>query len=332
MATGGIFGRSWQRGGTNDHNRDGIDDDFDRQPGNSSDSREYARRYDYGSQNEYSVLPERSQQLRDAEADRRAQNSGEALLSAQSRVQFFPQLGKFIIPRENTWAAHARLVKEERTDLHFDPSKYPYFDAIIAQQSGIEGLYNPAHKDYKKYEALRTNLEVMRNDLFGFYLKDGTFDPGDEQYLPNIIGVAQAIGEALHNDRWYLRPFTQSISVDVANVEGVGAAEMYKYLLGRQENYGGFSLLMANIKSQLGIESRDWGLPPIEHTPFSAANMCKPAPHHGVFFTEQELVGTCASPSMTEKIALAKKHGGFTDRVIQEKLAQTLVPGYKSPT
>jgi hypothetical protein len=333
MAEDDIYGlggnRSrWQRGAF-DRNRDGVDDDIDRKPGNSSDSKEYAQRYDYGSQNEYSVLPERSQQLRDIETERRRRQSNEAMLSAQSRVQFLPNLGKFIIPRENTWAAHARLVREDRTDLHFDPAKYPYFDAIIAQSCGIEGLYNPAHQDYKQYEGLRTNLEVLRNDLFGFYVKDGTFDPGDEQHLPNLTSIAKTLGDGLRNDTGLRRVFTNSFSRDVANVEGVGAAEMYKYLLERQDRHGPLSLLFANIKSQFGIETRDWGLPPIEETPFSPENLSKPAPHQGVFYSEQELVNTCAQPSMQEKVALKQKHDNFTDRVAQERLAENLVPGYK---
>ena len=236
MARNDIMGGG-RRGGSFDRNRDGVDDQVDRQPGNDSDSKEYARRYDYGSQNEFSILPERSQQLRDAENARvraRQKQANEATLSAQSRVQFFPNLGKFIIPRENSWAAHARLVNEDRTDLHFDPTKYPAFDAIIAQRCGIEGLYNPAHKDYKKYEGLRTNLEVLRNDIMGFYLNDGSFDAGDEKYVPYMASIAETLGDALANDRWHTRPFTRSMSVDVANVEGVGAAEMYKYLLSRQ--------------------------------------------------------------------------------------------------
>jgi hypothetical protein len=330
----GTRGKNWQRTPF-DRNRDGVDDDIDRKPGNSSESARYANQYDYGSQQEASVLPERSQQLRLAEAERlraRQQLASEEMLGAQSRVQFLPDLGKFIIPRENTWAAHARLVKEDRTDLHFDPGKYPYFDAIIAERCGIEALSNPAHKDYKKYEGLRTNLEVLRNDLFGFYLKDGTFDPGDEQYLPHLVGIAKALGDGLANDRWHLRPFTRSISVDVAGVEAVGAAEMYQHLLAQQENYGLFSLLAANIKSQFGLETRAWGLPPLEETPFSPANMSKPAPHQGVFYSEEELINTCASPSMQEKIASKKKEDGFRDRLAQERLAETLVPGYKSPT
>ncbi len=322
MAKGGIYDELSDRGDSGGRWHGGGSRGNDGRPGGAGDSRAYAKRYDPEAQEEVTMLPEQSQQLRLAEARRlRALGASQAMLRAQSRVQYFPSLGKFIIPRDNSWASHARLVKDDRTDLHFDPAKYPAFDGVIAQTCGIEALYNPAHRDYAKYEGLRTNLEVLRNDLIGFYLKDGSFDPGDEKYIPYVASIANALGQALATDTWLKRPFTRSISIDVANVEAVGAAEMYKYLLSVQDNPGLFALLKANIKTQLGMENRTWGLEPIEHTPFSDANLSAPPAHQGMFYSEQELVERCATPEMQEKVQLRKQ--SHVERLEAEKLAPT---------
>ena len=282
MARGdsGLFGG----GDANDRNRDGIDDEFDRQPGNPGTSPEYALKYDRRSEQEFSNRLETQNQIEEARLQARmeeqSEEAREALRSAQSGVHFFPTVGKFIVPPENTWAAHAELVKDERTNLGFNPSKYIFFDKIVAERLGKPALYDPAHPDYDKYEGLRTNIAVLRNDTIAMYLKDGSFDPGDEVYVPKIAGVAAAIGEAMANDRWYKRPFLPSMSVDVANVEGVGAREIYKYLLTVQTPPGQENRLRQSIEHLLHLPYHHWDLPPLEETPFSPAGLSAPAPLH----------------------------------------------------
>src|SRR5690606_16470868 len=166
------------------------------------------------------------------------------------------------------------------------------------QRSKLRGLYDPSHRDYAKYEGLRTNIAVLRNDIIGQYLDDGSFDPGDEKYIPNIAGIAASIGDALGNDSWLKRPFTQSISTDVASVEGIGAREMYKYLLRIQTKPN----MLRSIRAMLDIPDYSFGLPPLEKTPFSNAALAAPPPKHEMSFTQNELVMACASPEMREHL------------------------------
>lgn len=271
-------------GNFSDRNRDGVDDEFDRQPGNPGVSREYALKYDRRSEQEFTNRLETANQIEEAriisEIEQRRFSVRDLLRGAQKQVNFFPSVGKFIIPKENTWAAHAELIKSDECSLCFNPEKYVYFDKIIAEKLGVPALTDPNHPDHAKYEGLRTNLAVMRNDIIGMYLDDGAFDPGDEKYIPKIVGVAKALGDALANDKWYKRPFTRSISVDVANVEGVGAREMYKYLLDNQAAALPPALQPINnlISDWFGLPDRHWELKPLGETPFSDENLAAPPP------------------------------------------------------
>ncbi len=265
-------------GAWGDSNRDGINDDFDRRPGNSGESVEYSRRYDPFSVQEFSnrLEPANQQQLDEARfAYEQSLTEGrDAFIRAQSRVQMLPNVGKFIIPENRTsWVAHANLVKTDRAGLGFNPEKYVYFDKIIAERYKNPALTDPNHPDYAKYEGLRTNLEVLRNDIYSIFFKDGSFDPGDEWVLPDIVGMATTIGDALNNDKWYKRPFLRSVSVDVANVEGVGARELYKHLLESQDPEARNTTFRNKVMAVLHIPVKNWRLPPLEETPFSAEGL-----------------------------------------------------------
>lgn len=277
-------GKGWWRRSYGDRNRDGIDDDYDTRPGSDDQSPEYARRYDYGSTTEYTPYGvERSDQIQAANIARenaRRMAEHDARLSAQQKVHFWPNVGKFIVPDNNSWAAHAELVKDDKGALNFDPEKYLYFDKIIAENAGIPALYDRNHPDYAKYEGLRTNLEVLRNDIMGIYMNDGSFDPGDEVYIPQLQSIAQAIAESLSRDVWYKRAMGyQSINIDIANIEGVGAAAIYEHLLTTQKQPAPLQSMRDRLNDVLGLpQDRIWQLPPLEETPFSPANLSAPPP------------------------------------------------------
>ena len=269
-------------GGFGDRNRDGIDDEIDRRPGNSGTSPEYARLYDRRTEQEFSNRLETANQIEQArilaEYQSEQEQARDALTDAQKQVHFFPSVGKFIIPEENTWAAHVALVRDNSTHLFFHPDKYLYFDRIIAQELGNPALYDPEHPDYRKYEGLRTNLEVLRNDIIGYYLNDGAFNPGDEIHIPKIEGIARAVAQGLKNDVWWKRPFTRSISADVANVEGVGAREIYKFLLSGQDAPESDTPFNRILHRSLKLPLHNWNLPPLEQTPFSDAALSAAPP------------------------------------------------------
>jgi hypothetical protein len=265
-------------GAWGDSNRDGINDDFDRRPGNSTESSEYSRRYDPFSVQEFSnrLEPANQQQLDElrAQYEQGLTESRDAFIAAQSSVQIMPNVGKFIIPENRaSWIAHANLVKTDRAGLGFNPEKYIYFDKIIAERYKNPALTDPNHPDYAKFEGLRTNLEVLRNDIYSIFFKDGSFDPGDEWVLPDITGMAATIGDALNHDKWYKRPFLRSVSVDVANVEGIGARELYKHLLDSQDPEARNTSFRNKLMAVLNVPVRNWRLPPLEETPFSAEGL-----------------------------------------------------------
>jgi len=262
-----------------DTNNDGMDDDVDRQPGNERQSASLARREDPRSEQEYSNLLSVQNQIQErayAEA-RHSRNMREAMHAAQQDVHFFPDVGKFVIPPENTWAAHAELVLDNDMRLHFNPDKY-FFDKIIADKLKIKALTDRNHPDFAKYKGLRTNLEVLRNDIIGQYLSDGGFDPGDEVYIEPIRGIAEALGNALANDVWWKRPFVDHFALDVANVEAVGAAEMYKYLLREQDKGGIIDTIGRAVRDLLGQPTQNWGLLNLEDSPFSPEALSAPPP------------------------------------------------------
>ena len=190
--------------------------------------------------------------------------------NGQHAMLFWPDLGPFAIPPENTWAAHVQLINDSRKGLHFNPAKYPYFDHIVAAR--FPDVMKPQNA------GLRTNLEVLRNDIMGMYLNDESFDRGDEVYVPLIATIANALGTALNNDKWWKRPFTKYISVDVANAPGVGAAEMYKHLLDIQDKPGVLGSLSEFIRSKLNMPTRAFGLRPLNQTPFSPQGLSAPQP------------------------------------------------------
>ena len=282
-----------------DENDDGIDDDIDRALGNSNDSESYARLYDPRSEQEFSNQPEPQNilQARDDFMQRMAarEKAKRAISASQHDVHFFPNVGRFVIPAENTWAAHADLVLDNDQRLHFSPDRY-FFDDIIAKKLALPALTERGHPDFEKYRGLRTNLEVLRNDIIGMYLEDGAFDKGDEVYLPLIKGIAETLGDALKNDVWWKRPFTDHFSLDVANVEAVGAAEMYKYLLEKQQTspiVGGF---LSGLREIVGLPNNHWGLLPLEQTAFSPEALSAPAP-------QMEKVMGNETPELTKELA-----------------------------
>jgi len=293
-------------GGGHEHND--SDRDFDGKPGSSYESPQYARTYDARSQTEYTNRPETVAIIRQRAYEMQEDNASSANKARRS-VQFFPDVGKFIIPKENTWAAHAELVKDPEQNLYFNPDKYVYFDKIIAEKFKNPALWDSNNPNYDRYEGLRTNIAVMRNDTIGLYLNDGEFNPGDEKFIPLISGIASELGDALANDKWYKRLFTKSLSVDVARVEGVGAREMYKYLLERETS----PTSLRDIATSFGMKDRTWFLPPIEETPYGPVNLAAAPPRHDLCFTPDELAQINTIPGIQQQVDGVPDFGRVTD-------------------
>lgn len=325
MARGdkGLFGGG-SGGSFGDQNNDGIDDNFDRQPGSRGRSPEYDRLYNPRSENEFTNLPEVASQARYALQDEElGEQAEQAKRNARNFVHYFPSVGKFIIPEENTWAAHSAIVLDNNSNLYFNPDKYVYFDKIIADKLKIPALYDRSHPDFPKYRGLRTNLEVIRNDIIGIYLHDGAFDPGDERHIPQIEGIATELGKALANDVWWKRPFVRYIDFDVANVEAVGAQVMYKYLLSRQTSGGPFPDMHRDFMFGIGATNRAWDLPALKETPYSDANLAAPPPTQKIKLTQSQLLERAASPDLRQQVGVSLQESGEQMSMTAETMLTT---------
>ena len=258
--------------------------DTDARPGSSENSPEFDRIYNPQGENEYTNLPENAAQLEYANV---ARQQNEYLLSLRdemrntlTRVQYWPHAGRFVIPKQNSFGAHLALIRQgNQVDIQFDPKTYLYFDKIIALHARKPELVNPHHPDYAKYETLRENIAALRNDIMGIYMDDGSFDPGDEKYLPRLSQIAAEIGDALNSDSPAKKPFFPSIDMEIANIEGEGAAYIYQYVHDRQVSNTMLGRAWGAIRRVLGQPDNQWQLPDIELTAFSARglNMVPPA-------------------------------------------------------
>src|SRR5262245_8322367 len=97
--------------GYNDRNRDGVDDNVDGKAGNRGASKGHAQVYDPRSESEYSPYTADAQQAEFNRKEAGRQVIDDIARDARSKVHFWPSAGKFIIPEENTWAAHSKIVR-----------------------------------------------------------------------------------------------------------------------------------------------------------------------------------------------------------------------------
>ncbi|NBO19778.1 MAG: hypothetical protein EBV03_11270, partial [Proteobacteria bacterium] len=212
------------------------------------------------------------------------QTDGQAPVSPVKRERYayeHAETGRFIFAEENTWAANAQRVKNTEFGIGFNTKEYDYFDAIIAKKLGLRPLTDKKHADYKSYQALRDNIAVLRNYILTQYEESGLFEGNMQRQMDRLASIAESLGQALANDKGFSRALSKFTSVDVANIDGVGACEMYKHLLELQERPTGPEAvisLMRDLKAFLNIPDHDWRLPDLELSPFSPANLAAPPP------------------------------------------------------
>ncbi|MBV8938377.1 MAG: hypothetical protein JO089_00870 [Alphaproteobacteria bacterium] len=250
----------------------------DAQANARGESREYQRRYDPDNDRSYG-LPSRTAQQELAHAERKEQEAmlrheESRLRAAQYNQEQWPDVGNFSIPPQNTFAAHRAVVMANDGALLFNPQAFPGFDAIIAERAQRPELFDPSHPDYAKYAALRLNLAVLRNDVMGIYMDDGSFDPGDEKFVPLLEGVAREIGDGLRNERTAAgKIFWPKLNTQLLNMEGDGAVYAYQYVLKRQRTRGLLASAMDDIYRVVNLPLRHFDLPPPEATPFTTTSL-----------------------------------------------------------
>lgn len=297
--------------------------DSDVAPGGSKNSPEYDRLYNPQSENEFSNLPENQVQLalKQLERERHEQKLSPAMKTALQRVQYWPNVGRFVIPRANNFQSHLRLVKfGAQVDIHFDPDTYTYFDKVIATAANRPDLFDPKHKDYAKHEDLRNNLAVLRNDIMGIYMNDGSFDPGDEKFVPLLVSVAQTIGEGIANNKGPLSGVKPAINLPLLEVEGEGAAHVYAFLVKQQTGNGLLGNLEAFLRRLSGRPDHRWGLPSIEETPFSADKLYATAPQDELCGCPPHVVNAqCAGMAADQHAKARKQHNDVAVLSLDER-------------
>lgn len=188
----------------------------------------------------------------------------ELFASAVKRVREWEGVGRFIIPRENNFAAHLDLVRNLRAgSIAFDPKSYPVFDARLVAAAEKPEVFAS--------ETLCENLAVLRNFIIGYYDADAAaYGDGGAYGAQELWEMANELGCAIHNENvtlpeWIV-PKLQKRRLDV---KGEGAATAYRFLLKRQRQDGLLGDILAKIRRWLGLPLREWDLPPIEITPFA---------------------------------------------------------------
>lgn len=273
------------------------DDDFDGNPGNSLESERYAQTYrtaekEWSNELEPANELEMKRLLEDAKT--RAKLDAE-LEEAESRIQFWPNVGKFIIPAEYTYAAHQQLVRSTKgADLHFNPDKYPYFDAIIVKKANRPDMFDPSHPKYDDYAQAREELAVVRNAVIGYFDEDPDSNHGDEKYVPKLVGMGESVGNALNNNGWLTPLFSKSLSSNLINIEGEGAAYIYQHLYNDQRSPTFLSGIRRAARRMIGLRAKEWELPPIEETSFSAEGLNAPPPPDLLCMTKEQYASCCA--------------------------------------
>jgi len=266
------------------------------------ESRSYAATYDPNREAQWTNLPEmRDQVAVDQYLARYAQEARDLREEEQNaRVHVWPDVGKFIIPAENTFAGHEQLV--ESGELKWNPSAYPYSLAIMVERAQRPDLFDPTHKDYAKNEMARTNLLVMWNDIKGIYMDDSEFNPGDEKFIPQLLSIAETLGDGLRYEKTPVgRLFMPHLNTEHLNIEGEGAAHAYDFLMSHQRDPQILAGLRRDMRRLTGLPLREWGLPPKDQTPFSQAALDQPRPNDVLAMSLAQACEHCHQQQLSKK-------------------------------
>lgn len=292
----------------------------DGKPGSERESAEFAERYRVDETT--SEAQEKGRELEAAQEERDVEELRKRLEAAQEAAsgnrQYAPGIGTFIIPQENTFAAHMALVDDGQ--LTFEPEKYPYSLKVLVETARRPDLFDPSHRDYGQNEAVRENLMVLFNDIKGILMKDGKFDPGtpDEAQPPRLKAIAETLGHALRNEKNPLaKMFLPALNTKLLRYEGDGAAHAYDFLLKQQQPPG----FLDWLRSLAGMPSLDFNLPPKTQTAFSEEGLTALPPEKLVHLTERQLAARC------EAYARAKQQRGSIDDVEYDRRVECVEHG-----
>lgn len=198
-------------------------------------------------------------------------------------------VGSFVIPKYNIWAAHRELVLDPHLKLRYSSLNYPHFDDIIHQNASYRPVWDKEDGRFAAYDVLRENLAVLRNYLMSEFFPDGSVDAEDELKVKHMEQIAQVLVTGMNNDALLSNPLKNSISVERANLPGTGAQYLYQKIMEKQHRPSWISPLLTPIYWITGMQRNDWGLPPLNASPFSDAALRMPPPVEEAPLAEEDI-------------------------------------------
>ncbi|MCI5049438.1 MAG: hypothetical protein MRY32_03820 [Rickettsiales bacterium] len=221
---------------------------------------------------------------------------------AARSVRHVSGVGKFIIPKENTWAAHRMLVLDPKLKLGYSANNHPYFDHIVSEKAKYKPLTNQGDARYPAYDSMRENLAIVRNFIMSDYFPDGSVDANDEAKLRHMAQIAHFVGDAIANDGMFPNPFKPRISKRKANMPGTGAQYIYKQLLKRQNYNSWLSPITFPLAILTGRTHNIWDLPPLDESPFSDYALQQPPPKMQRTYNEDEIPEVCDTMAKNDRM------------------------------
>lgn len=235
---------------------------------------------DDGSAEELAAAKQQTEAL-EAEVDRLREAELTMLAEAQEDsgtsvipildARYVPGFGKYMVPKHNTLNEHYQLVYDRSNELDFWPKENEGFDGIISQIFLAPAFLHTNHPKYFDYEPLRDNIATVRNYVFQQLLSG--VDLNDENALKFALWkshqMSREIGMALRRDTIFRAPGSLRLDVKECSKPGEGAAKIYELLLEHQ----GRKRLFWPLSVIFDREYDEWGLPPIEQSPFSKENV-----------------------------------------------------------
>lgn len=257
-----------------------------------ADNQQYGSETAAGSNAEYDELIHELQNRRDYWRNRRA--TREHFANEEKAVNYIQGAGKFVIPRENTWAAHRMLVLDPAMNLGYSPSAYPFFDQRIRQRIDYAPLVDMSDRRYPAYDVLRENIAIVRNYVMSEFFPDGSVDPEDQKQVRQMAQVADFLGEGLGNNGWLRNPLKPKISLERANMPGTGAQYLYQQIKAHETYYNWMMPVLLPLYLVTGKTYKNWGLPSLEDSPFSNDALRVPPPLPVSKLTDEELLSLCS--------------------------------------
>lgn len=193
-------------------------------------------------------------------------------------------LGRYAIPREDSFDENLRVVTAEQMDLGFDPKDYPYFDNIVAnailddrhnpvrykmnERTGQEESYRDLSDPY--YDSFKRNVAAVRNIVYIDILRR----PGltDAQRKEMLAEIATEIAVAYQRGTSHLsKPFAARMNIDRAIDPEKGAEYIYEFLRTEvQPTHDAWKHInLLNWRPRINLQESPWEIIQLDQQPWS---------------------------------------------------------------